>query len=148
VSRNLVWLLIVGVIAVGGFFFRDRLEGDAVDLRVGDCFDIPKTLEAVEDVQHHPCNEVHTAEVVGVADYPAGKDEAYPSESMLFAYAEDLCSRTFRDYTGLDPVNDAVMTWGYFYPGSEGWAEGDHEFACYLVRVDEGPMTQSFKRAA
>jgi hypothetical protein len=148
VARNFGWLLVVGVIAVGGFFFRDRLTGDAADLRVGDCFDVPAGYQAVEEVAHHPCNEAHTAEVTGLADYPAGGNDPYPSESMLFTFADDLCARSFRDYTGLNPMDDPLLTWGYFYPIEEGWHNGDHEVACYLVRLDDGPMTQSFKRAA
>ena len=115
------------------------------DLRVGDCFDVPTSLTQVKDVQHHPCNEAHTGEVVGVADYPAGGDDPYPSESMLFSFADDLCARTFREYTGRDPFTDPVLSVGYFYPIEEGWRDGDHEVACYLLRLDEGPMTQSFR---
>ena len=97
--------------------------------------------------QHHPCNEAHTAEIVGLADYPAGGDDPYPAESMLFAFADDLCVRTFRDYTGRDPITDTELTLGYFYPIPDGWSQGDREVSCYLSRIDEGPMTLSYRRA-
>ena len=49
-------------------------------------------------------------------------------------------------YTGRDPFNDTLLTVGYFYPIPEGWTNGDHEVACYLLRTDEGPMTSSMKQ--
>ena len=146
-GRNLAGLLVVLVIAVGGFFFRDRLESSADDLRLGDCFDVPAGEQVVEEVQHHPCNEAHTGEVIGLSDYPGEGSAAYPGESRLFAFADDLCMRAFRNYTGRDPLQDPEFTWGYFYPIEEGWDEGDHEIACYLLRVDEGPMTASYRLA-
>jgi hypothetical protein len=145
VARAVGGLLIAVVIAVGGFFFRDRLTGGADDLRVGDCFDLPVGVQTVEEVQHHPCTESHTAEIVGLGDHPANSNDGYPSEDALFAFADDLCARTFRNYTGRDPFDDTLLTVGYFYPIQEGWQNGDHEVACYLLRVDEGPMTSSMK---
>ncbi len=145
-GRNFAGLLIILVIAVGGFFFRDRLTGAADDLKVGDCFDVPVGIQTVNEVQHHPCNEAHTAEIVGLADYPGGGDDPYPAESMLFAFADDLCVRTFRDYTGRDPITDPELTLGYFYPIPDGWRQGDREVSCYLSRIDEGPMTVSHRR--
>lgn len=146
-ARNFAALLIVLVIAVGGFFFRDRLTGAADDLRVGDCFDVPSGYQPVDEVQHHPCNEAHTGEVLALADYPAGRDDPYPAESLLLAFADDLCARSFRTYTGRDPFDDPELSWGYFYPIADGWRDGDHEIVCYLLRVDEGSMTSSYRVA-
>jgi hypothetical protein len=145
VNRLIGGLLIFGVIAVGGFVLRDRITGGATELQVGDCFDVPTTLTVVEEVQHHPCTETHTGEVVGVQDYPGVSGDAYPADSALTAFAEDLCVRTFRAYTGRDAINDPELTVGYFYPIPEGWKDGDRELTCYLARVDDGPMTKSFK---
>lgn len=147
-ARNLAGLLIVLVIAVGGFFFRDRLTGAAADLRTGDCFNVPSGYQPVDEVQHQPCNEPHTGEVIGLGDYPAGSDDPYPAESLLFAFADDLCARSFTSYTGRNAFADPELNWGYFYPLADGWREGDREVACYLVRVDQGPMTRSFRAAA
>ena len=147
-TRFVGGVLIAAVIAVGGFFLRDRISSDAGDLRVGDCFDVPTTMDVVDEVQHHPCNEVHTGEVVGVADYPASGSDPYPSDGAMTAFAEDLCVRTFRNYTGRDALTDPELTVGYLYPIPDGWAEGDHEITCYLARVDEGPMTSSHRLPA
>jgi hypothetical protein len=35
---------------------------------------------------------------------------------------------------------------GLLYPLEEGWGKGDHEITCYIVRVDDGPMTGSLKK--
>jgi hypothetical protein len=62
--RNwIIRIAIIAVIAGGAYILRDRLTANAGDLKVGDCFDDP-TGEQVKDVQHHPCTESHTAEVV------------------------------------------------------------------------------------
>ena len=147
VSRLIGGLVIAGVIAVGGFFLRDRISSGADDLQVGDCFDVPTAVTIVKEVQHHPCDEAHTGEVVGLQDYPGG-DDPYPSESAMTTFSEDLCVRTFRTYTGRDALTDPELTVGYLYPIPDGWADGDREVTCYLARVDEGPMTRSFKLPA
>ena len=59
-----VRIAIIAIIIVGGFVLRDRLSSSAGDLKVGDCFDEPATGGEISDVQHHPCTEAHTAEVV------------------------------------------------------------------------------------
>jgi hypothetical protein len=66
-------LVVVGAIVVGGFLFRDRISGNAGDLQVGDCFDDPGTSE-ISDVQHHPCTEAHTGEVIFIGNM-SGTDE-------------------------------------------------------------------------
>ena len=73
---------IVAVIAIGIFVFRDRLSSSAGDLAVGDCFDEPSIAIEIKDVQHHPCNEAHTAEVIFVGDM-TGSNDIYPSDAEL-----------------------------------------------------------------
>src|SRR5262245_56412524 len=65
-------LIVIGIfiaLGVGGFIFRDFLSANATDLKVGDCFDEPANMESVEDVQHHPCTDEHTAEVFFTGKY-------------------------------------------------------------------------------
>jgi hypothetical protein len=70
---------IVAVIAVVGVVFRDRFGSNAGELVVGDCFDLPGAAGlTVSNVQHHPCNEAHTAEVFAAFNHPAAKGDAFP----------------------------------------------------------------------
>ena len=143
--RILIIVAIAGAIGVGGFLFRDRLSGAANDLKAGDCFDVPTAQESVSEVQHHPCGEAHTGEIVGAANFPAASNEPYPSSDLMDSFVLDTCSRTFKSYTGRDANTDPVLTAGAFTPDASGWTKGDREVTCFLQRVDQAPMTQSFR---
>jgi hypothetical protein len=145
-ARLVIALVIGGSIAVGGFFFRDFLTGSVLELRVGDCFDLPSsTVEVVSEVGHHPCNEQHDAELVGLFDYPGGENAAYPTHAVLTNFAEGQCAVAFRTYTRRDPYTDPELTVGWLVPTSDGWKDGDHEVSCHLFRVDEAQMTASYR---
>jgi hypothetical protein len=141
-------ILIVAVIAVGAFVLRDRLSGNAGDLAVGDCFDRPITeTETIEDVQHHPCTEAHTAELIFLANHPAANGAPPPTEDELFSYVEANCLPAFNTYTGTDLIAESVFDLGFIYPLDEDWNKGDREISCYAYRLDNAPMTTSIKKA-
>jgi hypothetical protein len=146
-TRIIAFLVIGGVIAVGGLLFRDFTSGAAGDVKVGDCFDLPTGTDTVKEVQHHPCNEAHNAELVGLFTYPGEANDPYPSSDTLQTYAENECFTAFRTYTNRDPIKDPLLSFGWMYPLPDGWKRGDHGVNCYLQRVDEGPMTQSYRIA-
>jgi hypothetical protein len=136
-----VRIFIVGVIVVGGIVFRDRLTGGAGDLKAGDCFD-SKVATEVKDIQHHPCNEGHNAEVVLVTDNPAAKGAAYPTDSELEAWAGNTCVPTIIAYVGAS-ADLSTLNYGMFYPKVEDWNSGERRMICYTMRLDMAPMTQS-----
>ena len=142
-----VRIAVVGVFLVGGFLFRDLLPGGADDLRVGDCFDEPNLSEAVDDVQHHPCNEKHDAEVIFVGEHPARDGAAVPTDEEEGEYIAANCLPAFAAYTGLDYMSQDVLDIGYFLPLPEGWREGDRTYICWAYRLDNQAMTQSVKTA-
>lgn len=138
---------LVAVLAVGGFLFRDMLPGGADDLRVGDCFDEPDLSQAVDDVQHHPCNEKHDAEVIFVGEHPAPDGAPVPTEDQDGEYVAANCLPAFAAYTGQDYMSQDVLDIGYFLPLPEGWREGDRTYICWAYRLDSQTMTQSVKTA-
>jgi hypothetical protein len=142
----IVRIAIVAAIAIGAFIFRDRISSNAGDLAVGDCFDEPAGLTEIKDVQHHPCTESHTSEVLFVGDHPGGND-AYPSETQFLEFVQTQCVPAFNTYTGLDFDTDTTLDMGYFFPTGDGWKGGDHEMICYGIRLDKAPSTQSIKKA-
>lgn len=142
-----VRIAIVAVIVVVGFIFRDRLTGNAGELQVGDCFDDPAETQDIGDVQHHPCNEAHTAEVFYIGQLPGGDDAAYPSESALLAFASGSCVPAFASYTGTSLDQSPVLDFSMFFPTEEGWGDGDRAVTCYIVRIDGATMTQSVRAA-
>jgi hypothetical protein len=80
IARFVAIVVVIGIAAVG-ILFRDQLTGSAGDLRVGDCFDVPGGNQ-IEDVQHKPCNQPHTGEVIAVFDYP-NPPEQWPGETAF-----------------------------------------------------------------
>jgi hypothetical protein len=142
--KILIRLLLVGAFLVGGFLFRDRISGSAGDLQVGDCFDVPMGDHDVSDVQHHPCSEPHTGEVVFVGTHPAPKGTAF-TEMLLVEFAGSSCVPAFDAYIGTTGSEDLDI--GAFYPLSKDWDDGDREITCYAYRLDGAPMSGSLKVA-
>jgi Septum formation len=141
-----VRIAIIAAIAGGAFIFRDRIAGDAGDLKVGDCFDDPVGVVEVSEIQHHPCNEPHTGEVVFVGTME-GTNEEYPSDDVLRDYVGANCIPAFNAYTGLSYETAQDLDVGTYSQTEEGWRAGDRGIICYIVRVDGGPMNQSVKAA-
>ncbi len=134
---------IVAVFLVGGFVLRDRLGGSPAELKVGDCFDVPtKAGETVDDVQHHPCTETHTAEVILLTKHPAAKGAKEPTGAELTSYLVDTCGAALGRYVGGDTDKFDL---GAFYPTEEDWKNGDRGVTCYMTMLDESAMTVSYK---
>jgi hypothetical protein len=139
---------IIAVIAVGALIFRDRLSGNATDLKVGDCFDRPSSAnQTVKDVQHHPCTEAHTAEVVFVGTNPSAKGTPPLSDSQWVDYLSSSCLPAYDAYTGTDLLKSDVMDLGAITPLDEDWNKGVRDVTCYAYRLDGATMTASIKHA-
>ena len=134
--------VIVAFLAIVLFAVRNNVE--AADLKVGDCFDIP-TGATVKTVEHHPCNESHSAEVILVSEYTG---TTYPISLSLDSFVETTCVPAFTTYVGKEIDSDADHSIGYFYPTRDGWSSGDRTITCYVARTDEGKMTESVKGSA
>ena len=145
--RLLIRLGIVGVIALGGFVLRDRLSGNVGDLQVGDCIDRPASAnETVSDIQHHPCSESHTAEVVYVGKNPSSSGTPPLSDDQWISFLGQVCVPAFDSYTGTDLLSGNVMDLGAITPLDDDWKKGTRDVTCYAYRVDGGAMTASIKK--
>jgi Septum formation len=134
----------IAAFLVGGFIFRDRLTGGASDLKAGDCFDAKSGVE-ISKVQHHPCNETHTAEVVLVSDYPGAKGATYPTDAAFDVWGERTCAPAIVTYAG--PSADwPHLGYGILVPNNKRWADGDRGMICYAV--GDLPLTKSLRAAA
>jgi hypothetical protein len=143
--RFLLRFGIIGAIALGGFLLRDRLTGAAGDLRVGDCFDDPATTTEIHDVQHHPCTEAHTAEVIYLGKL-TGDDAKYPTDPVVEGWVRSNCLPAWSTYTGKAFDAKAVLTLAYYQPTEKGWSKGDRDVICYATREDGATMTGSVKK--
>lgn len=137
---------IIAVIVIAGLVLRDRLSGNASDLRVGDCFDVPTSASnEVSDVQHQPCTDPHDGEVFFVGDYPT--QATHPSLEDFRGFATTNCVPAFESYIGRDYETDTEFDFGAFYPTSESWSSGDHEVTCHAVLIDGSKLSKSVKNA-
>lgn len=137
---------IIAVIAIGAFIFRDRLSSNAGELKIGDCFDDPAGVTEVSDVQHHPCTEGHTAEVIFVGSM-TGDNAAYPADATIDSFVEANCLPAWTAYTGRAYETETVLRLGYYVPSPDGWKDGDHGIVCYAAREDGAAMTTSVRKA-
>jgi hypothetical protein len=146
-TSTVLRLGILGVAAIAGvllFVFRDRLSGDAADLQVGDCVELPTAAGEFSEIQHRPCNEPHNGEIFHLADYPA--QEAFPSEAEFEAFFGNTClGGAFQAYTGMTFEDAAAIEADYFRPVEDGWAAGDHEVICFLFPAGGGEVSQSYR---
>lgn len=143
------WVFRIGIIAVigiGALVFRDRLSSNAGELKVGDCFDDPQGVTVVTDVQHSPCNEAHSAEVIFLGNL-TGDNATYPSDVAFETYVADTCLPAWTAYTGKDYQTEVVLSLGFYKPSEEGWKGGDRGVVCYAAREDGAAMTTSVRKA-
>jgi len=139
-----VRLVVIGVIVAGGILFRDRLTGGADELKAGDCFDA-KQADVIKEVQHHPCNEAHTAEVVLVRDYPAAKGATYPIGTAFDSWGDQTCAVAIMAYVG-PSANLNSLGYGILYPSKSSWDGGDRGMICYVV--GDSPLTKTLHAGA
>ena len=150
-ARRFPFLIVIGVVAVGGILFREHLSGAAADLRVGDCIELPTHAGEVSEVQHRPCTDPHDAEifhVFDIASIAAGGPRAFPSDDQFTDILTPQCTPAFDRYTGLDFDTALDFDWGAFTPGVAGWNDGDREVTCYILRVDGAKLSASMRSAA
>ena len=138
---------IIAVIAIVGLVGRSYFSGNAGDLKVGDCFDLPSsTSTTVKDVQHHPCDQDHGAEVFFVGDYPGSKSDPVPTRDQFAEFATTTCATAYQTYTGTDITIEGDYDFSAFFPLDEGWKAGDQAITCFLFRVDEANFKGSLKK--
>lgn len=147
VFRRFPFLVIIGLMVVGGVLFREHLPGAASDLRVGDCFDEPANMEDVRDVQRRPCGDAHDGEVFGVFTHHAVRGASYPSEDDFLDFVFDRCLPAFESYTGVDFYDHPDLDIGYFIPVPVGWNDGDRGVTCWAYHAGGQKLTASAKQA-
>ena len=105
----------------------------ANDFSIGTCFN-----DSEAGYPHVDCDGPHEAEVYAKLVYP---DQAtYPGQEGFESWAEPLCYGRFERYTGIR-YEQSSLDFGYLYPGTQGWAAGDHEVICYLFDPTGNDLT-------
>lgn len=94
--------------------------------------DVARPSDATEVVD---CAEPHTAETFAVGDLPDElHDEAWDSPELgKFAYG--TCGEAFQSFLGVDEsrVMRSVVSWAWFRPSEQAWADGARWYRCDAV---------------
>ncbi|MCT9091104.1 DUF4190 domain-containing protein [Streptomyces sp. ASQP_92] len=147
-------VLLAVTIASGGFAdgWRDFKDGwndsvansrDTVDLRKGDCFDVPggKLEREVVSVRIVPCAGKHDAEVSGSFRLT---DTSFPGQSAIAAQADSKCWKLEQAYA-MDRWKVPADAEAYYYtPSSRSWGQGDHSVTCAFAS-EHGKLTGSVR---
>jgi hypothetical protein len=122
------WIVAIVLIAV----FVDLDEKNATDLKVGDCFDKPTSLE-VRTVHSSDCDEPHNAEVFAIIDLPDGD---FPGSAEVANEARQQCAPKFADFVGLEPGQSRLQLY-YLVPTEDTWKQHQRFITCSVVDVNQ-----------
>jgi hypothetical protein len=151
--------LVFGVLVVGGgasswFFGASRSDsgeiartGDmnAVDLRVGDCFDFKDpNADELEDVTAMPCAQEHEYELFYTGSMPAG---AYPADAAFDDFVTANCDPAFAAYVGMDYQTSALEV-DWLAPTADAWRDGDRSIQCAVSDPQAARRTGSLRGAS
>ncbi|HEX5695307.1 MAG TPA: septum formation family protein [Acidimicrobiia bacterium] len=104
------------------------------------CYQLPEDQDAV-GMHPRPCEGIHDVEVFATGRDQSRADAPY-DEVRLSEFGDGLCQAEYTKQLGA-AASDPEFTWSYYFPSPESWADGDREFACFLMRVDQAPFTGS-----
>lgn len=81
------------------------------------------------------CTEDHTAQTYLVGDLPETFADAAYDDPALGRFAYQTCAPEFMDHLGADEslVMRTVLSWAWFRPSEEAWADGARWFRCDVV---------------
>ena len=72
--------------------------------------------------------------------------DEFPGADEVKAQAETECTSEFNTFVGVD-YNVSALSYSYYYPTAESWAQGDREIIC-LIDDPAGQTTGTLKGAA
>jgi hypothetical protein len=147
--------LFVGAGAIGGLIFNASRgssgeitkSGDlsAVDLRVGDCFDLKDpSAEEIGDVTALPCTTEHEYELFFTGTMPEG---SFPSDAGFEDWLNVNCVPAFGSYVGLAYESSELEIF-WLQPTSEAWGQGDRSVQCAVYHPRIHRLTESLKGSA
>jgi hypothetical protein len=154
----LQWLVFAVIVAGGGIggaiANADRSSsgeivkgGDltAVDLRVGDCFDLkdPAAVE-IDDVTAGPCTDEHEYEMFFAGAMPEG---SFPPDAAIDEFTGDKCTGAFDAYVGKS-YEDSELEIFVLTPTEAAWLDGDRIVQCAVYHPRIHSLTASLKGSA
>jgi Septum formation len=114
----------------------------AGELVVGSCFVVP-VATTFSEVEIRPCDAPHDGEVAAIWDYQQ-IGSAYPTEAEWQAGVDARCQAAVESYAGLKIDGQSELTYSWFYPAEDAWAQGSRTIQCFLAPV-AGSLTKSYR---
>jgi hypothetical protein len=106
---------------------------DAFQVRVGDCFDDPGSLnDEISSLQGVPCSKPHDNEAFATFDLTITE---YPEDDVMADLAHRACLERFESFVGRDYDSSSLDIFSMF-PSSEGWQQDDREVICAVFDVN------------
>jgi hypothetical protein len=133
-------LLLLALVAVA----TAACSQDVPTAEVGECFEEPENIGAIDEFETVDCDEPHFGEVYDKFDI---EGDDYPGDEAVEQQAQDGCLASFEEYVGI-PYAESI--YGYFpiRPNEETWNDADdREVICVLTSLDQSELTGS-KRGA
>jgi hypothetical protein len=117
---------------------------DALELRVGDCFDepsgrTPDEVSQIFNVDAKPCSEPHDFEVFHSYELTAAE---LPSDAAVASEADERCREAFETYVG-SSYEESDLDFVYLWPTSDSWGAGDRTVMCALQTMDGSKLEGS-----
>ncbi|MEM9891998.1 MAG: septum formation family protein [Actinomycetota bacterium] len=113
------------------------------DLLPGDCVDVNLALGLNESVELVPCEQPHTAEVIGLVAPDEADGEEYPGRVALQGAAIDECLNAFTDYVGANPFRSSLAPVAIPPTFTEWDSGGRRETICLVNLFDSTDLTES-----
>jgi hypothetical protein len=114
---------------------------DVFTIEVGDCFnDDTSATEEIQAVEMPECTEEHDNEAYLVYDVSETDFPEYDDAGLQTA-AEEGCFAEFESFVGA-PFDSTNLSFSFYYPGAQGWQEGDREILCFAYDL-AGPISES-----
>jgi hypothetical protein len=135
-----VALLLVAAVVAGC-----ATSSTSVDLKVGDCFDVP-TSASIASIPTRPCSAAHGGEVFHVFD-ASGTASEYPSDEAWGQLIYPVCDPVFESYTGTPIETRTDIDYAYLVPTSDRWASGDRRVTCFIRSPDGAPVLRSYRKS-
>ena len=118
----------------------------ALDLKTGDCLDLPDDTDLqagfeITSAQTVACSESHDAQVIGEQELDG---EEYPGEAAIQEIADDFCVTEFESFTGV-PLSQSALDVFPLIPTEESWDKADDRtLLCIAVNMTK-QVTDTFE---
>ncbi len=118
-------------------------DTDVFTIAVGDCLNDGDVTGEVSTVKSVDCAEPHDSEAFASIIMDDGD---FPGTDAVDSQAIEDCTAAFASFVGL-AYDASELSFSYYYPTEESWANGDREILCLLVDP-AGKTTGSLQGAA